>query len=364
MLDYFALAGPLIRAIEAERAHAATIAALRLGLVPRRNAANDPVLSQDVWGIAFANPVGLAAGFDKNAEVCDAMLAQGFGFVEIGTVTPRPQAGNPQPRLFRLEKDGAVINRMGFNNQGLAQVAARLSRRRYRHHAGIVGGNVGPNRDAADPAADCAIAVRTLAPLVDYLVINVSSPNTPGLRSLQRRSALARLLQRVGEARADVAAIRTPLLVKVAPDLEAEELADIAEVVMAAGVDGVVATNTTIARPPELSGRARDEVGGLSGTPLFRESTRVLADLYRLTGGRLPLIGVGGIGSGRDAYAKIRAGASLVQIYTALVYQGPALIGRVNAELARLVRRDGFSRLADAVGADVRGGDLKAETAL
>lgn len=364
-MDPYSIAGPLLRLLDAERAHRLAIAALRTGLVPHDPVAAEPVLAVRLWNRDFPNPIGLAAGFDKNAEVADMVLGHGFGFTEVGTVTPRPQRGNPQPRLFRLPEDGAVINRMGFNNQGLAAVARRLAQRRQRGASGIVGGNVGPNRDATDSAAACAEAAAILAPLVDYVVVNVSSPNTPGLRALQRRTALADLLGRVREAR-DGAHPQTPLLVKVAPDLDEEERADIAQVVLDAGIDGLIATNTTIERPPGLRGRYAREAGGLSGAPLFIRSTRVLADFRRLTHGRLPLIGVGGIASGADAYAKIRAGASLVQLYTALVWHGPALVARIAADLAGLVRRDGFASVAEAVGADVDGAEgqsLRAGTA-
>jgi dihydroorotate dehydrogenase len=352
LFDYYAWVGPLIRMSEPERAHRLTIRALRTGLLPGTVPSDDPILATRLWDLRFANPIGLAAGFDKNAEVPDAMLALGFGFVEIGTVTPEPQLGNPRPRLFRLPEDGAVINRMGFNNEGIAAVARRLARRRESGRAGLVGGNVGPNKGVADPVAACAAAVGRLCGAVDYLVVNVSSPNTPGLRSLQHGEQLARLLDAAREAR-DATGSSTPLLVKVAPDLSGEERAEIAEVALRAGIDGLVATNTTISRPKNLLGRDRGEAGGLSGVPLFELSTQVLADFYRLTGGKLPLIGVGGIASGAQAYAKIRCGASLLQLYTALVYQGPALVGRIARELAGLLRRDGFTSVADAVGADV-----------
>jgi dihydroorotate dehydrogenase len=350
-MNPYALAGPLIRMLDAERAHGLAINALRLGLVPGAFRGSDPALAVSLWGRRFDNPIGLAAGFDKNAEVPDALLRCGFGFVEVGTVTPRPQAGNPRPRLFRLPEDQGVINRMGFNNDGIASVARRLSVRRERRMPGLVGGNIGPNRDAADPAAACAEAVAALAPLVDYLVVNVSSPNTPGLRSLQRREPLAALLGQVREAR-DRAHGSTPLLVKVAPDLTDEACADIAEVVLGFDLNGLIATNTTLERPDTLLGRHRGEAGGLSGRPLFARSTEVLATFRRLTGGRLPLIGVGGISSGADAYAKIRAGATLVQLYTALVWEGPTLVGRIAAELTALLRRDGFHSVMEAVGVD------------
>ncbi len=343
---------PLIHALEPETAHRAAIAALRLGLGGRAGA-DDPVLATRVWGLDFSNPVGLAAGFDKNAEVPDAILRLGFGFAEIGTVTPRPQAGNPRPRLFRLAADGAVINRMGFNNQGLDAVAARLGR---RARLGVVGANIGKNKDSADAIADYVAGARALAPLADYLVVNVSSPNTPGLRALQGREPLAQLLRAVKVARDGAIAdkIKPPLLVKIAPDLTEQDLLDIAEVAAAVPVDGLIATNTTVARPGALGDPRRGESGGLSGRPLFEPSTRVLARLYKLTGGKIPLIGVGGVSSGAEAYAKIRAGASLVQLYTALVYQGPGLIGAIKRELARCLRRDGFSSVAAATGADHR----------
>jgi dihydroorotate dehydrogenase len=363
LFDYYAWVGPIIRTLDPERAQRVAIYALRAGLVPRVAALEaDPILATQLWGLHFANPIGLAAGFDKNAEVPDAMLALGFGFVEVGTVTPRAQSGNPRPRLFRLPEDRAVINRMGFNNDGMEVVARRLARRRTRRPAGPVGGNVGPNKGEADPATACATAVASLSPLVDYLVVNVSSPNTPGLRALQRRSELARLLEATRKSR-DRSGTATPLLVKVAPDLSAEERQEIAEVALQIELDGLVATNTTVERPATLTDPARGEAGGLSGAPLFERSTEVLADFYRLTGGRLPLIGAGGVGSGAQAYAKIRAGASLVQLYTALVYEGPSLVVRIARELVELLRRDGFASIADAVGANARSREsLKAKT--
>jgi dihydroorotate dehydrogenase len=362
---YYRFVGPLLRLLPAESAHRATIEALRLHLVPTRSAPDDPILASRLWGLSFSNPVGLAAGFDKDAEAVDAVLKLGFGFVEVGTVTPRPQPGNPKPRLFRLVDDRAVINRLGFNSQGLARVAARLEARRMAplRPPGIVGANVGPNRDSEDPNADYADAIAALAGLADYLVINISSPNTPGLRALQSRAQLAHLVEWVQAARASVVAgdqaprgngAGPPLLVKIAPDLTEEDLRDIADVALEAAIDGLIVTNTTITRPSGLRSRHRDEEGGLSGEPLFELSTGVLGEVYRRTGGRIPLVGVGGISSGRHAYAKIRAGASLVQLYTALVYHGPGLIGRIKAELAELLRGDGFATLTDAVGADLR----------
>ena len=352
MIDLYSLAGPLIRLMEPEAAHGLALRALAAGLVPACRRPDPPQLGITLWGRTFPNPVGLAAGFDKNAEVPDAMLAQGFGLVEIGSVTPRPQPGNPRPRLFRLVEDQAVINRMGFNNQGLEAVRARLAARPRR---GLVGANLGKNRDTEDAAADYELGVAALAPLVDYLVINVSSPNTAGLRALQGRAPLEALVGRTRaalDAAVPETAGRPPLLLKIAPDLTPEDLADIAAVALAGGLDGLIATNTTIARPDTLRSPHRDQSGGLSGRPLRPMTTAVLAEMYRLTGGRLPLVGVGGISDGADAYAMIRAGASLVQLYSALVYHGPGLVRRIKGELARRLAADGFSTLAQAVGAD------------
>jgi dihydroorotate dehydrogenase len=354
MLNVYPLVWPLLRLSDAERAHGLAIAALRRGLVPMPPRLSDrPRLHTRVWGIPFANPVGLAAGFDKNAEAIAPLLRLGFGFVEVGTVTPRPQPGNPRPRLFRLAADRAVINRMGFNNDGMRAVAVRLGRWRERGEPGIVGVNVGPNRDSDDPVDDCRQLVVQFRGLADYLVVNVSSPNTPGLRDWQRPDALTRLADAVCAARG---AFGPPLLIKIAPDTSAAERAAIAAVALASGIDGLIATNTTTARPPGLAGRHRQQAGGLSGRPLLAAATATLADLYDLTSGRLPLIGAGGVGSGEDAYARIRAGATLVQLYTALVYEGPWLIARLLGDLDAALGRDGFAELAAAVGADRCGG--------
>ncbi|MBC7953385.1 MAG: quinone-dependent dihydroorotate dehydrogenase [Rhodospirillaceae bacterium] len=354
MFDYFKLAGPLVRFFDPETAHGLTIRALRMGLVPPQPRVTAPSLEVALWGLRFPNPVGLAAGFDKNAEVPDSMLRQGFGFVEIGSVTPRAQPGNPKPRMFRLTEDRAVINRMGFNNEGMEAVARRLE---GRARIGIVGANLGKNKDTEDAAADYEKGAATLAPLADYMVINVSSPNTPGLRSLQGRDQLEGL---VGRTRAALDAAvpdgkRPPLLLKIAPDLNDEDLADIAAVALAGGLDGLIVSNTTIARPDWLQSDHAKETGGLSGAPLFVPATAVLSRMYALTQGKLPLIGVGGIASGAEAYAKIRAGASLVQLYSAMVYEGPGLVTRINRELIGLLKRDGFASVAEAVGADHRG---------
>ena len=351
MPGLYGLVRPLLRALPPEAAHRLTLAALAAGLGGTAANPDPAILRQRLWGRDFPNPVGISAGFDKDAQTPEALLRLGFGFVEIGTVTPRPQPGNPKPRVFRLEADGGLINRLGFNSGGLDAALARLARR--RREAGIVGVNVGKNRDSTDAVADYVEGVRRAAPLADYLVVNVSSPNTPGLRDLQTRAVLAELLLAVVKAR-DGTGARPPLLVKIAPDLSPEERADIAAVALSSDIDGIIVSNTTVARPPGLRSPAASEAGGLSGRPLFAASTALLGDIYRLTEGRLPLIGVGGVASAADAYAKIRAGASLVQLYTALVFAGPALLGDIKTGLAVFLRRDGFASVAEAVGADHR----------
>jgi dihydroorotate dehydrogenase len=361
MPDLYPIIRPLLFRLSAETASTLALRVLRwrLGRLGFRNAAgptDSPILQQRLWGREFPNPLGLAAGCDKDALAPDAMLGLGFGFVEIGTVTPRPQPGNPKPRLFRLGEDRAAINRLGFNSGGLDAVIARLGRRTHR---GIVGVNLGVNRDSRDAVQDYREGIRRTAPFANYLVVNVSSPNTPGLRDLQARSMLEALLPELVAAR-DEAAGTAPLLLKIAPDLTADACIDIAEVASATRIDGLIISNTTTARPPGLRSRHASEAGGLSGRPLFAASTALLADMYRLTQGKLPLIGVGGVASAADAYAKIRAGASLVQLYTALVFEGPALIGRIKAGLAQLLARDGFRSVCDAVGADARSAAARA----
>ena len=353
MLDLYPLIRPLLFRLSAEGAHDLALKALELGFwraLAGGGALALPELGQQLWGLDFANPVGLAAGFDKDARVAQAMLRLGFGFVEIGTVTPRRQPGNQKPRLFRLDEDRAVINRMGFNSDGLEAAVERLLAR--PRAPGILAVNLGKNRDSEEAAGDYEEGVRRVAPLADFLVVNISSPNTPGLRDLQRRANLESLLGRLMAARAG-SGLRPPLLVKIAPDLAPQERIDIAEVALASGIDGLVIGNTTLARPATLKSAAAHEAGGLSGRPLFAPSTALLAEMYHLTAGRLPLVGVGGVASAEDAYAKIRAGASLVELYTALVFEGPALIRRIILGLARLLRRDGLARISEAVGVDV-----------
>jgi len=350
-MDPYALILPLIRTLEPERAHRLTVRALAMGLGPAQRRPDDPVLRTRAFGLDFPNPLGLAAGFDKNAEAWKAALRMGFGFVETGTVTPRPQAGNPRPRLFRLTEDRAVINRMGFNNDGMEAVVRRLAGPR----PGIVGVNIGKNRDTADAVADYTACAALLGPLADYLVVNVSSPNTPGLRALQGHEPLLRIIEAVSQT-LDGACPQgaPPLLVKIAPDLTDRDREDIASVARDARVAGLIVANTTIERPPGLRSRWRAETGGLSGRPLFAPSTQLLGDMYRLTGGAVPLVGAGGIASGRDAYEKIRAGACLIQVYTAFVYQGPVLIRRIKDELAALLHADGHDEVIAAVGAQHR----------
>lgn len=342
----FALARPLLFALDPEVAHNLTMAALKTGLVPAAPA-DDPILATSVAGLALPNPIGLAAGFDKDAEVPDAMLRLGFGFVECGSVCPRPQPGNPKPRLFRLVEDAAVINRFGFNSKGLEFAHARLSARRGK--PGVIGINLGANKDSADRAEDYAVGLRALAPLASYVTVNISSPNTPGLRALQDGAALADLVARVMAARGK---LEVPVFVKVAPDQGEDDWATIARVCIDGGVDGLIVSNTTLARPA-LASRHAGEAGGLSGAPLKPLALAALRRFRSETGGQLPLIAVGGIASGQDAYDRIRAGASAVQLYSALVYEGPGLVTRIKAELAALLRRDGFASVGAAVGTAV-----------
>jgi dihydroorotate dehydrogenase len=332
--------------MDPERAHDWALTALRLGLAGRTAIPNNPALSIDALGRRFSSPIGLAAGFDKNAVAVSALMRMGFGFVETGTVTPRPQPGNPRPRLFRLAQDQAVINRMGFNNDGLQAYLGRLASC-PRGEVGL-GANVGINKEGAEPARDYPALVAAVAPLVDYAVINVSSPNTPGLRDLQGEAQLRAILRAV----AHQVPRRPPLLVKIAPDIGDDALAALVETCVAEGAQGLIVSNTTVSRPPGLRSPLAREAGGLSGAPLFALSTAVLARAWRLARGRLVLIGAGGVADGRQALTKILAGATLVQLYTAFAYAGPALIPRINRELAAALRARGFARVQDAVGKD------------
>lgn len=334
--------------LDPERAHGISLRALSSGVVPLSGVVTSSRLATTVAGLDLPNPVGLAAGFDKNATAIAPLSRAGFGFVEVGAATPRPQPGNPQPRLFRLTEDRAAINRFGFNNEGATAIAARLAAR--KRGPVPVGLNLGANKDSTDRAADFAQVLAVCGPHVDFATVNVSSPNTEKLRDLQGRAALSALLAGVMETRANLAR-PIPVFLKIAPDLTQEELAEIAEVALAAGLAGIIATNTTLSRKG-LHSPHRDQAGGLSGAPLFEKSTRVLALLSRLTDGSLPLIGVGGISTPEQAYAKIRAGASAVQFYTAMVYEGLSLAPRIARGLDALLARDGYASVAQAVGTD------------
>jgi len=348
--DAFSL--PLLRWFDPEDAHRMAIQGLRL-LPPMRPRPEDSKLAVRAFGLNFPNPIGMAAGFDKSAEAPDALLRLGFGFVEIGSVTPKPQAGNPRPRLFRLERDEAVINRMGFNNDGAEAVLRRLASR--AHLGGIVGVNVGANKDSADRVADYVKLIETFAPVASYFTVNVSSPNTPGLRNLQQSAALDDLLAKVIDARERVRknAGDSPVLLKIAPDLSLSELDDVVHIARSRRVDGMIVANTTLARPSTLreTNRAREQ-GGLSGRPLFRLSTRMVAETYVRAEGAFPLIGVGGIDSGGAALTKIRAGASLIQLYSSLIYKGLGLVEDIKNDLSSTLLRTGRDSLSEIVGAD------------
>ncbi|XP_044283896.1 dihydroorotate dehydrogenase (quinone), mitochondrial [Varanus komodoensis] len=348
----------LQRLVGPETAHTLAVRFVALGLLPRCSQADSEALEVEVFGRRFQNPLGLAAGFDKHGEAVDGLFKMGFGFVEVGSVTPEPQEGNPRPRVFRLPEDQAIINRYGFNSHGHMAVEQRLRARkeaqRLLSEAGRpLGINLGKNKASGDATADYVAGVRVLGPLADYVVVNVSSPNTLGLRTLQGKAELRLLLAKVLAERDALAVERKPaVLVKIAPDLTAQDKRDIASVVCELGVDGLVIANTTVSRPSTLRGAFRGEVGGLSGAPLRQLSTQTVSEMYSLTQGRIPIIGVGGVCSGRDALEKIRAGASLVQVYTALTYGGPPVVGAVKRELELLLREQGFRNIRDAIGAD------------
>jgi dihydroorotate dehydrogenase len=341
----YPLVRPFAFALDAERAHRATIAALKL-LPAGRPAKPDPMLSIAVAGLDFPNPVGLAAGFDKDGEVFRQMLGFGFGFVEVGTLTPRPQPGNPRPRLFRLAEDRAVINRMGFNNRGQGDALKRLQR---AGRGGPVGVNIGVNKDSGDRVADYSAGVAAMTGVADYLTINISSPNTPGLRDLQDEAPLGELLTAIVETRG----AGPPIFLKVAPDLDPAQIEAIARLAIEKKIDALIVANSTTSRPA-LKSSHRGEAGGLSGAPLKALALERLRDFRRATGGALPLIAVGGIETGADAFARVRAGASLVQLYTALVYRGRGLAREINRELKRLLAEEGFARLTDAIGTEKR----------
>ncbi|KAM9067155.1 LOW QUALITY PROTEIN: dihydroorotate dehydrogenase (quinone), mitochondrial [Sarcophilus harrisii] len=350
----------LQRLLDPEQAHKLTIRCISLGLLPSHALPDSARMEVRVLGHRFRNPLGMAAGFDKHGEAVDGLYKMGFGFVEVGSVTPKPQEGNPKPRVFRLPEDQAVINRYGFNSHGLSVVEHRLRARQEKQSKltedGMpLGINLGKNKSSSDAAADYAEGVRVMGPLADYLVVNVSSPNTAGLRNLQGKEELRQLLNKVLKERDALEGGHKPaVLVKIAPDLTAQEKKEIASVVREVGIDGLIITNTTVSRPASLQGALRSEVGGLSGKPLRDMSTQTVSEMYSLTQGKIPIIGVGGISSGQDALEKIRAGASLVQMYTAFTYGGPPVIGKIKRELEALLEEQGFSQLTDAIGADHR----------
>lgn len=347
------LATRALRLVDAEDAHRLAVRGLAAGLGPRVRNDRFANLATTLCGLDLPNPIGLAAGFDKNAEAFAPLLKAGFGFVEAGTVTPKPQGGNPRPRLFRLVEDRAVINRMGFNNEGLEAFATRLEKHRGK---GVVGANVGANKDSADRAGDYVIAMKRVWPHCSYVTANISSPNTPGLRGLQERGALEDLLGRLNEARTALAAQHgaRPLFLKVAPDLDDVAVRDISELARTFKLDALIVSNTTIARPPTLRSAAKGETGGLSGRPLFEPSTQVLRLFADALDGALPLIGAGGVESGATALTKIKAGASAVQFYSSMAIEGPGLVARIARELSGLLTAEGFAKVSDAVGADRR----------
>lgn len=348
--DSFAL--PLLHSINAERAHNLTVFALQNFPLPP-TPVDDEILAQNVFGLDFANPLGMAAGFDKDARVPDALLQLGFGFTEVGTLTPRPQPGNDKPRLFRLHEDRGVINRFGFNNSGHAAARERLLARGAR--GGVVGVNIGANKDSSDRAADYVAGIEAFADLASYFTVNISSPNTPGLRNLQQAGALDDLLARVLDARDEAAETlpRRPVLLKIAPDLTLAELDDVVRVARAKNIDGMIVSNTTLSRPDTLRDEAQGETGGLSGAPLFALSTQMLAQTFLRVEKQFPLIGVGGVDSPEAAWAKIEAGANLIQLYSALVYEGMGLAERIKTGLAAHLRARSLSQIEDAVGTGV-----------
>ncbi|MFN3700187.1 MAG: quinone-dependent dihydroorotate dehydrogenase [Alphaproteobacteria bacterium] len=351
----YSLAKPALFQIDPERAHTLTLRALKNGLAPCMPHIQDKALETSLWGLRFPNPVGLSAGFDKNAEAIHGLFKLGFGFVEAGTVTPKPQDGNPKPRVFRDPSTESVINRMGFPNGGSEEFKANLENflSQKTRARGVLGINIGMNKTQTEPVKDYTLLIRQLAPMADYLTINISSPNTPGLRDLQRREPLLELLSAVSEERAKSCRTHTPpLLVKLAPDLDEDQQAELAQTLIEAKIDGVILGNTTLARPDTLPEPFRAQAGGLSGAPLREKSTAIIRNFYRLTDGKLPIIGVGGISSGDDAYAKIKAGASLVQLYTALVFKGPSLVHDINLRLLELLKQDGYDSISQAVGRD------------
>lgn len=354
MLDMYKIFRPAIFTIDPENAHGMTIKALKSGIIKSCKRVESPKLEQELFGVSFKNPVGMAAGFDKNAEVISPLLKLGFGFTESGTVTPKPQGGNPKPRIFREPKSGSVINRMGFPNGGLRVFKPHIESflADQNRPQGILGINIGMNKEQKKPAEDYCALIKELAPLADYLTVNISSPNTPGLRDLQQKDVLAQLITEMKETLSQTCPQNAPaLLIKLAPDLSEEQQQDIAATLLETQIDGVILSNTTLDRPETLPEEFRAQPGGLSGTPVRDKSTAIIKNFYRLTDGKLPIIGVGGISTAEHAYEKIKAGASLVQLYTGMIYQGPNIANSINSGLLELLEKDGFSSIYEAIGA-------------
>ena len=350
-INFYPMIRPVLFQLDAEKAHHLALTLLKKGLGPKATADYGENLRTKICGINFPNPIGLAAGFDKHAEVMGTTLGFGFGFMEVGSITPRPQAGNPKPRLFRIPEAKAIINRFGFNSHGFEACLERIQKYKEQPSNGIIGINIGKNKETKDAADDYVRGIELFSSSADYLTVNVSSPNTPGLRDLQGRTQMTDLIKRVLDARRK-SGKNPPVFIKIAPDQTDESEVDIAEVVLASGIDGVIIGNTTVTRPGNLEETLAKEAGGLSGQPLFSMSTKVLSSLFKKTAGKIPLIGCGGIQTPEDVYAKIRAGASLVQVYSALIYEGPNLIPRLNKGLSALLKRDGFNNVSEAVGID------------
>lgn len=347
---------PVFRRLDPETAHNMAVIAAKYHLVPKTKIKDSKLLESQVFDMQFKTPIGLAAGFDKNGEAVEGLFKMGFSFVEVGSITPLPQPGNPKPRVFRLPEDKGIINRYGFNSDGHNAVYERLSQLPPPgKRQGVLGINLGKNKTSDDPLEDYCLGVKKFGPIADYLVVNISSPNTPGLRALQHREQLEKLLNAVLEAKDSLPeGHRPPILIKIAPDLTEEDKHDIANVILSKKqhISGLIISNTTVTRPSTLQCEEKKEAGGLSGEPLKSLATSTIRDIYHLTGGCLPIIGVGGISSGEDAYEKIRAGASLVQLYSGLIYHGPPLVKKITDELDELLRRDGFSSVKEAVGSD------------
>lgn len=357
MPDLYAIARPLLFRLDPEKAHSLTIGLMKRGAVPRYALKPDPALEQTLWNLRFPSPIGMAAGFDKNAEAISPLFHLGFGFVETGTVTPKPQDGNPKPRIFRCPEHEAVINRMGFPNKGMHAFKSNIERflSSKPRVPGVLGINIGMNKGQTDPVKDYALLIRMLGPMADYLTVNISSPNTPGLRDLQKRETLLDLIGALREERRKACGAHPPpLLLKLAPDLSEEQQEELAQAALDSQVDGLVLTNTTLDRPGALPPAFSGETGGLSGQPLTNKSTGIIRNFYRLTDGKIPIVGAGGVSSGRDAYAKIKAGASLIQLYTALVFKGPSVARCIHNDLHAYLKADGFDHIGQAVGIDVK----------